>query len=1547
MFLTTVGPGGAEERSAAGGRRQWRRAVSGVVGAAVLALLATMVTATPASAVDPIDLTNIPRQNPDQVVQYPKSAAWDPLEVEARATVAQMHGVPNDVRIRRWAKEEVRATMFARLQQIAKDGAAATDEEKAALARLAELVKALKLDTANKAKELYIKWKQSPCTFVPPAGFTFDANDSLCATPVGSWFSNPTPPSAVEFQAYAASMVLGTKFSDADTQRVLQEMGKGIGMVSAVAASALGAAVSLAVVPEIASFSAIFPHAFVSNFAAGGLTSGGYGGIVSAGAVSAIVGVIIVFLAVTITAIINLVTEAQVPIDLDDAITKANETPDIAAIVNWTDPTSGTDEEKAKKRADHAGDVAALMAAFVGETLPDYYGQSIYGVAPVGDFVPDVDPAWTIDQTTKSPTMVVKVWDDPEELWKWHWESVYVHDKWLVRQKFGGPKFYSLSLPYFDWAGKPRLAFIKDGNSFYDRELKDTSGFTSLPTNCQGLEGCNLVERLNLQLQNPTTLVEQNSTSGFNRRPVIDPFTFQPGEPGAGLGTEGGDFTPPAQAVTEPDGDPMTVTWEVSKPAAQGGGAYQTYSGRTPTMHFTQDGDYPVKITAADNGGMTRTVSSTIHVYNANPVISDYVLSPPGDLSYVTIDEGGRAFVSGTVSDVGDDPLDLTVDWGDGSPTETVSWECQVVGYDPCAGVDGKPFVLSHVYRDDKPGFNNDPWYVNVTVRDRDGGSTGYGNAVFVDNVAPTVTLNARATGSPFQIPAGDVRVVPPGGTVEVSALIDDPGADGGTLIVDWGDGTTTPYQYPCDGTNGCTAEGVLIACGNQDPATCPGARVKVTHAYTGAAGGSELPITVRAMDDDAGWSATVPATAYIRAASQTLTFDPLPDVPLTTPSFPLTASSQSGLPVTFVASGACTVAGGVVSLTTAGTCTVVASQAGTLAWPSASVSRSFLVTTPLMVVAPSKQVVVGQAVGDLTATVSGLLNGDDIDDLVTAPTCTTTATSTSPPGLYPVTCTGGAGAPYYLFGSYLPGTVKVVKAPTSTAVSIDDSGHPSATVSVVSPGAGKPSGTVTFSRNGDVLGVVPVGDDGTANLSDPLPLGPVTVSALYSGDGSFLGSAGDAGATVTTPLTVTAPSRSVVVGQPVGTLTPAYTGFRPGDGPGDLTAAPTCTTTATTTSPPGTYPVTCGGTQAPEVYAVTHVPGSVVVAKAATTTTVSLGEDGIATAQVLVVAPGAGEPTGTVAFTRGGSSLGSAPLEADGTATLPVPLADGAAVVAATYSGDGSFTSSAGSTARLDPTISAAVVPTPGDAANRAGWYRRAVSVVFSCAAGSAPLTTPCPDPVVVGDGRGRVVQRTIKAADGGIATVAVSGLKVDSRAPGIRVLGLREGARYGGQPVGVSCAAVDALSGPASCRVTRELVRPATSPSYQAVWRFVAVATDVAGNRAQRTGTYTLLPAWIAGAGRQRNGSFRIRAGQYYVLQSVVGGRRAPRLLFEVPAGRHFEAAPGPGAVEMTRNRRGWWEGIVRLPSRAKGVSRFWNLGVQDPVTSRVTVVTVDLGP
>jgi hypothetical protein len=99
----------------------------------------------------------------------------------------------------------------------------------------------------------------------------------------------------------------------------------------------------------------------------------------------------------------------------------------------------------------------------------------------------------------------------------------------------------------------------------------------------------------------------------------------------------------------------------------------------------------------------------------------------------------------------------------------------------------------------------------------------------------------------------------------------------------------------------------------------------------------------------DATYNAAPQVTRSVTAqkASQTITFNPLPNKTYGDPPFTVGASASSGLQVSFnIVSGPATISGNIVTITGLGTVTVRASQAGNSNYnPSPSVDRSFQVS--------------------------------------------------------------------------------------------------------------------------------------------------------------------------------------------------------------------------------------------------------------------------------------------------------------------------------------------------------------------------------------------------------------------------------------------------------------------------------------------------------------------------------------------------------------------------------------------------------------------------
>ncbi len=188
----------------------------------------------------------------------------------------------------------------------------------------------------------------------------------------------------------------------------------------------------------------------------------------------------------------------------------------------------------------------------------------------------------------------------------------------------------------------------------------------------------------------------------------------------------------------------------------------------------------------------------------------------------------------------------------------------------------------------------------------------------------------------------------------------------------------------------------------------------------------------------------------------------------------------------------------------------------------------------PLTVTAFSGSMAYGSAVPTLTPTYAGFKNGETAA-VIAGQTCSTTATSTSPVGTYPSTCSGGTAANYAI--TYVAGTITVTKAASTTVVtsSVNPSRRGQAvtlTATVSQTGAGLvPGGTVQFTNNGVNLGTRTLNAAGVATLTTGgLTVGTHAIVGIYSGDVRYNTSTSATlsqvvtAASTTTTLTLTSP---------------------------------------------------------------------------------------------------------------------------------------------------------------------------------------------------------------------------------------------------------------------------------------------------------------------------------------------------------------------------------------------------------------------------------------
>ena len=162
------------------------------------------------------------------------------------------------------------------------------------------------------------------------------------------------------------------------------------------------------------------------------------------------------------------------------------------------------------------------------------------------------------------------------------------------------------------------------------------------------------------------------------------------------------------------------------------------------------------------------------------------------------------------------------------------------------------------------------------------------------------------------------------------------------------------------------------------------------------------------------------------RKTDQTITFAAIADQ-VYGDEVTLGATASSNLGVSYsLSSGTGTITNGTLTITGVGSYEVTASQNGDNTFnPAPDVTRTFTVgKAPLTATADDQTISEGTALPTLTLTYTGFKLSDDATVLDTEPTITTTATSQSSAGDYPITLSGGMDDAYAL--SLVGGTLRI-----------------------------------------------------------------------------------------------------------------------------------------------------------------------------------------------------------------------------------------------------------------------------------------------------------------------------------------------------------------------------------------------------------------------------------------------------------------------------------------------------------------------------------------
>ncbi|SDD79999.1 Ig-like domain-containing protein [Nocardioides lianchengensis] len=331
--------------------------------------------------------------------------------------------------------------------------------------------------------------------------------------------------------------------------------------------------------------------------------------------------------------------------------------------------------------------------------------------------------------------------------------------------------------------------------------------------------------------------------------------------------------------------------------------------------------------------------------------------------------------------------------------------------------------------------------------------------------------------------------------------------------------------------------------------------------------------------------------------------------------------------------------------------------------------------------------------------------------------------------------------------------------------------------------------------------------------------------------------------------------------------------------------------------------------------------PTTVPVAPAPTTTGTVTILDGRLSANVSRTLQPVPPITGEVEFsyqalTAGSpwTAIGRADVTA-GTAVLAaMPPATEAVRLRAEYVGDGHHLGSTGATTeRLLPTITWSLT-----SGSSTGWNGQAVRVVYKCTPPiGVQLDGTCPPYEFTRDGRDQSVTATVKARNGGQASVTVSGINVDRTAPTVSIGGVAPGVRYRGTTPRALCRGRDALSGVASCTITR-------SPLGGDRYRDVAVVVDRAGNRGTARVDFEILDEWVRNAPLVQGG-FQVKRGTKQRIVVRTDGPQ-PQLMLPDKKGR-LRPSKVLRASDVTEGYVTWFVDVTVPQSVRNG--RSWRIG------------------
>jgi len=433
----------------------------------------------------------------------------------------------------------------------------------------------------------------------------------------------------------------------------------------------------------------------------------------------------------------------------------------------------------------------------------------------------------------------------------------------------------------------------------------------------------------------------------------------------------------------------------------------------------------------------------------------------------------------------------------------------------------------------------------------------------------------------------------------------------------------------------------------------------------------------------------TTQNASVVYGSSNTLTATISSNTATGTVDFKNNGTSITGCNAATVTAGVATCTTWKPSVGTYSNITAAYSGNGSLSSSSSGTVSLSVTQAPLSITASSPSVIYGASTPAITASYSGLVNGD-LSSVVTGVICSTSYTTSSAAGSLPSTsCSSGTAGNYSI--SYVAGAVTINKA-TPTISLVLPSAATSATYGTavtITATVSKP-GAVTFYSAGTAITGCSTVDAATTTATCSWIPNVVNASTVLTADFvpndstnfANLSAAGSRTINVgKATLGVAASSHTVGYGSAIPTITPIYSGFANGDTSASVSGI-SCTTTYTTITPIGTTGSSCSGATSSN-YLFSYTPGVVTIVQGAQTTALTVtSTTGTYGSNLSLTATG-GSGGGSTSFI-----VDSGPCSVINTSTL-TSTAAGTCRVTATRAANGNYL--AASSASTDITINQA----------------------------------------------------------------------------------------------------------------------------------------------------------------------------------------------------------------------------------------------------------------